>query len=78
MQDFKQRGRPKGSKQEPAQIAEPVAPAMLKNVSSQRQVLYGKIVHPGVTYKLTDSDKADNLASKRAANAVDCGFLEWV
>jgi hypothetical protein len=74
MQDFKQRGRPKLKKPE----AEPATPAMLKNVSSHRQVMYGKIVHPGVTYKLTDSDKADNLASKRVANAVDCGFLEWV
>ena len=74
MQDFKQRGRPKLKKQE----AETMAPAMLKNVSSNPHAVYSILVKPGATYTPTDANKADVLASKRIANAVDCGFLEWV
>jgi len=50
----------------------------IKNISRFRHKVYGKIVQPGATYQPTESDLADEKATKRIDNAVRKGYLERV
>lgn len=50
----------------------------IKNISRFRHKVYGKIVQPGETYQPTESDLADEKATKRVENAIRKGYLERV
>ena len=79
MQDFKERSKSKAKRQATEQpvAAAPVAP-MIKNVSKRMFEVYSAVLKPGETYTPTDADKEDVRNSKRIANAVAMGHLEWV
>ena len=75
MQDFKERSKSKAKRQAAEQ---PVAQPMIKNVSKRMFEVYSAVLKPGETYTPTDADKEDVRNSKRIANAVAMGHLEWV